>query len=60
MVAWLAWLFIHVMFLIGFRNRFSGRLSNGHGRFSPTIDGARLITGPILREPDGTRAKNMH
>ncbi len=34
-VAWLAWLFVHVFFLIGFRNRIFV-LSSGRGPTSPT------------------------
>ncbi len=46
-IAWLAWLFIHIMFLIGFRNRvlvvFQWAWS-----FLSYDRGARLITGPHL------------
>jgi NADH:ubiquinone reductase (H+-translocating) len=55
-IAWLAWLFIHVMFLIGFRNRvvvvFQWAWS-----FLSYDRGARLITGPIYRAPDQARAE---
>lgn len=52
-VAWLAWLFIHILFLIGFRNRFAVVLEWAAAYV--TYDrGARLITG---RLPDtGTMA----
>lgn len=52
-VAWLAWLFIHILFLVGFRNRFAVVLEWAAAYF--TYDrGARLITG---RLPDaGARA----
>jgi NADH:ubiquinone reductase (H+-translocating) len=52
-VAWLAWLFIHILFLIGFRNRFAVVLEWAAAYL--TYDrGARLITGKL---PDvGTRA----
>src|SRR5206468_3578298 len=45
-VAWLAWSFIHIFFLIGFRNRTLVMLEWGwlylfHDR------GSRLITGPV-------------
>jgi NADH dehydrogenase len=45
-LAWLAWLFIHIFFLIGFRNRFIVMFSWAWSYF--TYDrGARLITGPL-------------
>jgi NADH dehydrogenase len=56
-IAWLAWLFIHVMFLIGFRNRFMV-VFQWAWSFVSYDRGARLITGPIQREPDGEPAKN--
>ena len=44
-LAWLAWLFIHIVFLIGFRNRFVVLFSWAWSYL--TYDrGARLITGP--------------
>lgn len=47
-IAWLAWLFIHIFFLIGFRNRFVVMFSWAWSYF--TYDrGARLITAPIGR-----------
>lgn len=53
LVAWLAWLFIHIFFLIGFRNRFFVLCSWAWSYF--TYDrGARLITGPLptpIRSP---------
>jgi NADH:ubiquinone reductase (H+-translocating) len=51
-IAWLSWLFIHIFFLIGFRNRFVVMFSWAWSYF--TYDrGARLITGPIGSiEPD--------
>ena len=58
MIAWLAWLLIHVMFLIGFRNRFLV-IFQWAWSFISYDRGARLITGPIRREPDGTPAKNL-
>jgi NADH dehydrogenase len=43
-VAWLAWLFVHILFLIGFRNRFAVMFSWAWSYV--TYDrGARLITG---------------
>ena len=57
-VAWAAWLLIHIMFLIGFRNRFLVVIQWTWSFFSYDR-GARLITGPIRREPDGSPAKNL-
>jgi NADH dehydrogenase len=46
LLAWLAWLFIHILFLIGFRNRFFVLFSWAWSYV--TYDrGARLITGPL-------------
>jgi NADH dehydrogenase len=46
LVARLAWLFVHILFLIGFRNRFVVLFSWAWSYF--TYDrGARLITGPL-------------
>jgi NADH dehydrogenase len=45
-VAWLAWLFVHILFLIGFRNRFAVLLEWAAAYV--TYDrGARLITGKL-------------
>lgn len=49
MSAWLAWLLIHIMFLIGFRNRFIV-LFQWAWSFISYDRGARLITGPLRRE----------
>jgi NADH dehydrogenase len=43
--AWLAWLFVHLVFLIGFRNRFLVLFEWAWAYFS-WQRGARLITGP--------------
>jgi NADH:quinone reductase (non-electrogenic) len=56
-LAWLAWLFIHLFFLIGFRNRFfvMAEWAWSYITFNP---GARLITEPTEYEPpDVPRAK---
>jgi len=42
--AWLAWLFVHIMFLIGFRNRFLV-LFEWAWAYMSFQRGARLITG---------------
>jgi NADH dehydrogenase len=56
LIAWLAWLFIHVMFLIGFRNRLLV-LAQWAWSFISYDRGARLITGPLYREADQPRAE---
>ncbi len=45
LVAWLAWLLVHIMFLIGFRNRFLV-LFEWAWAYITWHRGARLITGP--------------
>ncbi|SIO58525.1 NADH dehydrogenase [Singulisphaera sp. GP187] len=50
LVAWLAWLFIHILFLIGFRNRFVV-LFEWAWSYLTYDRGARLITGPPARRP---------
>jgi NADH:ubiquinone reductase (H+-translocating) len=54
--AWLAWLFIHLLFLVGFRNRLLV-VFQWAWSFLSYDRGARLITGPLLREPDQPRAE---
>jgi NADH dehydrogenase len=55
--AWLAWLLIHVMFLIGFRNRFIV-IFQWAWSFLSYDRGARLITGPIRRDENRSPAGN--
>jgi NADH dehydrogenase len=43
-MAWLAWLMVHIFFLIGFRNRL-GVFSQWAWTYLTLQDGARLITG---------------
>jgi NADH dehydrogenase len=43
-MAWLAWLMVHIYFLIGFRNRF-GVFRQWAWTYLTLQDGARLITG---------------
>ena len=43
-MAWLAWLFIHIMYLVGFRNRVMVLFQWGWSYFTYKR-GARLITG---------------
>jgi NADH dehydrogenase len=54
-IAWLTWLFVHILFLIGFRNRVIVLFQWAWSFFSYDR-GARLITGPIHRAPDQARA----
>jgi NADH dehydrogenase len=45
-VAWIAWLFIHIFYLIGFRNRFMV-MAGWAWVYLRNESGARLITGDI-------------
>jgi len=55
--AWLAWLFVHLLFLIGFRNRFFVMIEWAWAYITYN-HGARLITEPIEHEPlEKPRAK---
>ena len=53
-LAWLAWLFIHIFFLIGFRNRFLVLFHRAWSYFTYDRGAARLITGlpQVLEVPD--------
>jgi len=53
-VAWLAWLLVHILWLIGFRNRFQVLLEWGWTYFHLDL-GVRLITGSNNRTPPPTR-----
>jgi NADH dehydrogenase len=57
-LAWLAWLLIHLMFLVGFRNRVLV-LFQWAWSFISYDRGARLITGPLHRDPDQPRAERQ-
>lgn len=52
-LAWLLWLFIHITYLIGFRNRISVLIQWAYAYFT-FQRGARLITWPLqgYRQPD--------
>ncbi|CAN5919202.1 NAD(P)/FAD-dependent oxidoreductase [soil metagenome] len=52
-VAWVFWLFLHILYLAGFRNRLSVLLEWGYSYFTYER-GARLITTP---EREGQRSK---
>jgi NADH:quinone reductase (non-electrogenic) len=47
LIAWLAWLFIHIFYLIGFRNRFLV-LAEWAWAYLRNERGARLITGQVV------------
>ncbi len=54
--AWLAWLRLHLLFLVGFRNRVIV-LFQWAWSFVSYDRGARLITGPLRRNTDESRAE---
>ena len=49
--AWLAWLFVHLLFLIGFRNRVAV-LIGWAWAYLTWQSGSRLITGEVSRDLD--------
>lgn len=55
-LAWLAWLGVHILFLIGFRNRFIVLFEWAWSFFSYDR-GARLITGPLRKDPQQARGE---
>jgi NADH dehydrogenase len=55
-VAWLAWLGLHLMFLVGFRNR-AVVVFEWFWSFVSYDRGARLITGPLRRKPKAAPAE---
>jgi NADH dehydrogenase len=56
--AWVAWLGLHLLFLVGFRNRLLVLLQWAWS-FLSYDRGARLITGPLHRDPDQPRAERQ-
>ena len=61
LLAWLAWLFVHVLLLVGFRNRVFVMLSWGFAYLAFT-KGARIITGHTrsrLRAPLGAEMEKL-
>ncbi|KFE67691.1 NADH dehydrogenase [Hyalangium minutum] len=56
-LAWLAWLFIHILFLIGFRSKVAV-LVNWAYSYLAFRRSARIITGgvPLMKQPLGTAA----
>ncbi len=55
-LAWLAWLLLHLLLLIGFRNRLLV-LIQWAWSFVSYDRGARLITGPLQKNTDESRAE---
>jgi NADH dehydrogenase len=61
LLAWLAWLFVHVLLLVGFRNRVFVMLSWGFA-YLAFSKGARIITGHTrsrLRAPLGAEMEKL-
>ena len=56
LLAWLAWLFIHLIFLIGFRNRIAVLIQWTYSYFAYKR-AARIITY-LPQEPSGTNGPN--
>ncbi len=56
-IAWLAWCFIHVLFLVGFRNRLAVMFSWAWNWIT-FQRGARLITGELPELPSTSRNKD--
>lgn len=54
-IAWLAWLFVHIMFLIGFRNKLSVLLGWAYSYVVNTPE-ARIIVYPPAATPPGKSA----
>jgi NADH dehydrogenase len=52
LVAWLTWIFVHIFFLIGFRNRVLVMLQWGWSYVTYGL-GARLIYGESSARPPG-------
>ncbi|RNI26039.1 NAD(P)/FAD-dependent oxidoreductase [Rufibacter latericius] len=50
-IAWMAWLFVHIYYLIGFRNKLIV-LANWLYKFFTYENGTRLIIRPFLRKDD--------
>jgi NADH dehydrogenase len=55
-LAWLAWLVLHLLFLVGFRNRLIV-VFQWAWSFISYDRGARLITGPLRRDSDQGRSE---
>lgn len=51
-IAWLAWLFIHIMFLIGFRNKLSVLLGWAYSYLVNTPEARIIVYPPAVSGPD--------
>lgn len=65
LIAWLSWLFIHIFFLIGFRNKVVVMLDwcwsyLTYQRGARLITGNRLVPGPVKKTCEGTKDKTFH
>jgi NADH dehydrogenase len=58
-LAWWTWLFVHIMYLAGFRNRLSVLLEWGYSFFTYER-GARLITAPTPKSPERPGQPRAH
>jgi NADH dehydrogenase len=56
-LAWLAWLFVHILFLIGFRNRLLV-IIEWAWQYMTFKRGSRLITGPVAHEGPHTEVSS--
>jgi NADH dehydrogenase len=56
--AWLMWAFVHIMFLIGFRNRL-GVMIEWASTMMTGVRGVRLISRPIDQELSSYKSKNL-
>ena len=51
-IAWLAWLFVHIMFLIGFRNKLSVLLGWAYAYLVNTPEARIIVYPPAVPAPD--------
>ena len=51
-IAWLAWLFVHIMFLIGFRNKLSVLLGWAYAYLVNTPEARIIVYPPAVTAPD--------
>jgi NADH dehydrogenase len=59
LIAWLMWVFVHLWYLVGFRNRLAV-FTNWIWAYLVSRHGARVITGrPMLRTPSGSQARDQ-
>ena len=58
LLAWLAWLFVHLMFLVGFRNKIAVLLQWAYSYFAYKR-GARIILGAVSAHPPATALAEM-